>query len=53
MGERGRKARVLEVHGDNDAPPWLVRWNDDDHEGRFFGPDALIEHLTDEPDRST
>src|ERR1019366_8878740 len=38
VGERGRKARVLEVHGDNDAPPWLVRWNDDDHENPFFGP---------------
>ena len=45
VGEPDRDAEILEVHGENGAPPYLVRWSDDGHEGLLFpGSDALIEH---------
>lgn len=37
-----QEAEVLEVRGDDGAPPYLVRWSDG-HEGLLFpGPDAHI-----------
>jgi hypothetical protein len=37
-----REGVVLEVHGAEGAPPYLVRW-EDGHEGLVFpGPDARI-----------
>ncbi len=46
FGEPDRDAEVLEVHGDDGGPPWLVRWSDDGHEGLFFpGSDAVVEHF--------
>ena len=45
-GEPDRDAEIIEVHGDDGAPPYLVRWDEDGHEGLFFpGPDATIEHF--------
>ncbi len=45
MGEVVRDAEILEVHGDDGAPPYVVRWSDDGHEGLVFpGPDAFVEH---------
>jgi Domain of unknown function (DUF1918). len=47
VGASDKDAEVLEVHGEDGAPPWLIRWADDGHEGLFFpGPDAEIEHFT-------
>jgi len=38
-----REAEVLEVHGANAAPPYLVRWLDGGREALVFpGPDAQI-----------
>jgi hypothetical protein len=38
-----REAEVLEVHGANGAPPYLVHWLDDGREVLVFpGPDAQI-----------
>ncbi len=46
VGEPDRDAEILEVKAADGAPPWLVRWSDDGHEGLFFpGPDATIEHF--------
>jgi hypothetical protein len=46
VGEHERKGEILEVHGDDDGPPYLVRWDDDGHESLFFpGTDAVVEHL--------
>lgn len=46
VGAPDRDGEVLEVHGDQGEPPWLVRWSDDGHEGLFFpGPDAHIQHF--------
>lgn len=53
VGRHEREAVVLEVHGEDAGPPFLVRWLDDEHEGLFFpGPDADVEHRPASP-RST
>lgn len=37
-----REGEVIEVHGDDGGPPYLVRWSDG-HEGLTFpGPDAHV-----------
>jgi hypothetical protein len=46
VGEHVRKGEVLEARGDDDGPPYVVRWDDNGHETLFFpGSDAYIEHL--------
>ncbi|MFG2006812.1 DUF1918 domain-containing protein [Spirillospora sp. NPDC048911] len=50
LGEPDRKAEIIEVHGKDGAPPYVVRWDDDGHESLFFpSSDAVIEHLADKP----
>jgi hypothetical protein len=37
-----RQGEILEVRGDDGAPPYVVKW-DDGHEGLVFpGPDAHV-----------
>jgi hypothetical protein len=37
-----KDGEVIEVHGENGGPPYLVRWSDG-HEGLTFpGPDAHV-----------
>lgn len=44
VGEPDRTAEILEVHGEDGKPPFLVRF-DDGHEGLVFpGADAVIGH---------
>lgn len=39
-----REAEVLEVRGEDGAPPYLVRWSDG-HEGLVFpGSDTHVQH---------
>ncbi len=46
VGEADRDAEILEVHGEDGQPPYLVRWDDDGHEGLIFpGSDVVIEHF--------
>lgn len=46
VGEPDRDAEILEVHGEDGQPPYLVRWDDDGHEGLLFpGSDVSIEHF--------
>lgn len=46
VGEADREAEILEVHGEDGGAPFLVRWDDDGHEGLFFpGSDAVVEHI--------
>ena len=41
-----RDGEVLEVHGPEGLPPYLVRWSDNGHTSLFFpGPDASVQHL--------
>jgi hypothetical protein len=45
VGTPPRDAEILEVHGPDGAPPYLVRWSDSGHEGLYFpGGDAEIHH---------
>ena len=38
-----RDGEVLEVHGADGGPPYLVRWSDNGHESLYFpGPGATI-----------
>ena len=40
-----RDGEILEVHGEEGGPPYLVRWSDTGHEGLYFpGPDSVIRH---------
>ena len=44
-GEPNRDCLVLEIHGSEGGPPYLVQWADRDHETLFFpGPDAIVQH---------
>jgi len=44
VGDPDRDGEIIEVKGENGAPPWVVRWSDG-HEGLLFpGSDAVIEH---------
>jgi hypothetical protein len=46
QGEPDRMGEVLEVHGTDAGPPFLVRWDDDGHVGLVFpGPDASIDKV--------
>jgi len=46
VGDPDRDAEILEVHGTDGGPPYLVRWSDDGHEGLFFpSTDSTIEHF--------
>ena len=38
-----RDGEILEVHGEDGGPPYLVRWSDNGHESLYFpGPGATI-----------
>ena len=40
-----REGEILEVHGAEGAPPYIVRWSDTGHEGLYFpGPGTTIHH---------
>jgi len=44
VGTPRRIGIVLEVHGPDGAPPYLVRWQDSGHETLCFpGPDAHVQ----------
>jgi hypothetical protein len=45
IGEPDKGAEILAVEGEDGAPPYLVRWDVDGHQGLFFpDADAVIEH---------
>lgn len=45
VDEPNRDGEILEVHGEDGKPPYLVRWSDSGHEALLFpGPDAEIHH---------
>jgi hypothetical protein len=48
VGDPNRDGIILEVHGEDGGPPFLVRWSDG-HEGLFFpGSDATVERAADQ-----
>lgn len=45
VGEAERDCKVLEVRGEEGGPPYVVQWEDSDHESLFFpGSDASVKH---------
>lgn len=41
-----RDGEIIEVHGPDGAPPYIVRWSDTGHESLVFpGPDSYVRHL--------
>ena len=45
VGEPNRDGEILEVHGPDGAPPYLVRWSETGHQGLYFpDADAVIYH---------
>jgi len=46
LGEPERDAQILEVLGEDGAPPWVVRWQDDGHVSHYYPSlDAYVEHF--------
>jgi len=44
VGDEDRKGPIVEVHGDQGGPPYLIRW-EDGHQSVFFpSADTLVEH---------
>jgi hypothetical protein len=44
VGDEDRKGVIVEIHGDQGGPPYLVRW-EDGHQSVFFpSSDTLAEH---------
>lgn len=44
QGETDRHGAIIEVHGQNGEPPYLVRW-EDGHESLFFpAAGTVVEH---------
>ncbi len=45
VGDVQRRGVIIEVHGKDGAPPYLVRWSDG-HESSFFpSSDTVVEHV--------
>ncbi|GGR43950.1 DUF1918 domain-containing protein [Streptomyces roseolus] len=45
VGQHDRTAQVLEVKGENGAPPYKVKFDDDGHEALMSpGPDTVVRH---------
>ena len=46
IGEPDRDGEILEAHGADGGPPYLVRWDDSDHGALLFpGSDAVVQEL--------
>ncbi len=46
VDDAAREGEILEVHGADGGPPYVVRWSDNGHETLFFpGPDATVHHF--------
>jgi Domain of unknown function (DUF1918) len=49
-GEAEHDGEILEVLGDDGAPPFVVRWEDDGHVSRLYpGTDAYVQSFEHEP----
>lgn len=41
-----RDGEILEVHGADGTPPYVVQWSDNGHTSLFFpGADATVQHF--------
>lgn len=46
VGERPRRAEIIEVRGDKGSPPYIVKWADGHESTVYPGPDITVEHAT-------
>jgi len=44
VGQRDRKAEIIDVRGADGSPPYLVQYDDGHQAVVFPGPDAVVEH---------
>ncbi len=44
QGDAERHGKIIEVHGENGSPPYLVRWRDDRESIFFPSSDSIVEH---------
>ena len=44
QGDEERHGEIIEVHGVEGAPPYLVRWRDDGESIFFPSSDTVVEH---------
>jgi Domain of unknown function (DUF1918) len=45
VGDADRRGVIIEIHGEDGTPPYLVRWSDG-HESSFFpSSDTMVEHV--------
>ncbi len=44
QGDTDRHGEIAEVHGQDGAPPYLVRWKDGSQSTFFPAADTVIEH---------
>ena len=46
LDEPVRDGRILEVHGRDGGPPYVVEWSDNGHVSLIYpGSDAFVDHL--------
>jgi len=50
--EPDRNGRIVEVHGDNGEPPYLVEWSDGHSVLVFPGSDATVDYVSDISERN-
>lgn len=44
QGDEDRHGKILEIHGQDGAPPYLVHWRDDRESVFFPSSDTVVEH---------
>ncbi len=44
QGDGERHGKIIEVHGENGSPPYLVHWRDDRESIFFPSSDSIVEH---------
>jgi hypothetical protein len=44
QGDEDRQGEIIEVHGENGSPPYLVRWRDGRESVFFPSSDTVVEH---------
>ncbi len=44
LGESGRHGMIIEVHGKDGQPPYVVRWQDDRESLFFPAAGTVVEH---------
>lgn len=44
QGDEGRYGEIIEIHGEDGSPPYLVRWRDGSESVFFPSSDTIVEH---------